>query len=114
MSQPMSNFLAQVPAAFKWPVTFCLISTATTYIASIVTGNVSQVDRVWTFLPTIYTAYFALLPIWPNEARIPILPYTPKEIGSLVTRDFSPRATLMLVLVVSGPFVYKRVFSHLV
>jgi hypothetical protein len=110
----MSNFLAQVPASFKWPVTFCLTSTAITYIASIVTGNVSQVDRVWTFLPTIYTAYFALLPIWPDEARIPLLPYTPKEFGSAVTGDFSPRATLMLALVVSGTLVFKRVFSHIV
>ena len=31
-----------------WPVKFCTYTTAACYILSVITGNVSQVDRVWT------------------------------------------------------------------
>ncbi|OBZ72701.1 hypothetical protein A0H81_07519 [Grifola frondosa] len=62
MATVMNNFAVEkgIPAVFHWPVTF--------------------LDRLWTFLPTIYTAYYALLPLWPLES-------------------FSPRALLMLGLV---------------
>lgn len=33
-----------------------------TWLAAEVTGNASQVDRVWTFLPVIYTAWFTYFP----------------------------------------------------
>lgn len=98
-----------IPPALQWPLQFCLFSTITTYILSIITKNVSQVDRVWTFLPTIYTAYFALLPLWPEDPIVPyITPYTPKEISIQVKGSYSPRALLMLGLVVS-----KEQHSHL-
>ncbi|KZT42150.1 DUF1295-domain-containing protein [Sistotremastrum suecicum HHB10207 ss-3] len=35
---------------------------AWTWVASLATGNVSQVDRVWTFLPLIYTSWFTFYP----------------------------------------------------
>lgn len=96
----MSIFDA-VPPEYRWPVQLCAFSAATTYVLSLVTSNVSQVDRLWTFLPTIYTAYYALLPLWPNELPgVPLAPYTPKEVGWAAARDFSPRALLMLGLVV--------------
>ncbi|KAJ7914858.1 hypothetical protein B0H13DRAFT_2232035 [Mycena leptocephala] len=56
-----------IPPAFEWPVQFCVFTTVVTYVLSVITSNVSQVDRLWTFLPTIYTAYFALLPLWPQQ-----------------------------------------------
>lgn len=52
------------------------------------------------FMPTIYTAYFALLPFWPNEAPMPFYPYTPKDVYSGAAERYSPRALLMLGLVV--------------
>ncbi|KAI0292144.1 DUF1295-domain-containing protein [Russula brevipes] len=84
-----------------YPLRLCAASTATTYVLSIITGNVSQVDRVWTFLPTVYTAYWALLPLWPldNKAWRYLLPYVPEE-ASHLARNFSPRALLMLGLTV--------------
>ncbi|KAK7691143.1 hypothetical protein QCA50_006246 [Cerrena zonata] len=87
-----------------WPVKFCTYTTATCYILSIITGNVSQVDRVWTFLPTIYTAYFALLPLWPAVSSLPLFPVTPNELSRSVAQNYSPRALLMLSLVVLWMF----------
>jgi hypothetical protein len=90
-----------IPPTFKYPLKFCVATTVTVYILSLITGNVSQVDRVWTFLPTIYTAYYALLPLWPKQAIFPLCPYTPTEVPSYIRYDYSPRALLMLSLVVS-------------
>ncbi|KAF7970832.1 hypothetical protein HWV62_22780 [Athelia sp. TMB] len=83
----------------KYPVKFCIATTITTYVLSIITGNVSQVDRVWTFLPTIYTAYFALLPLWPSQPKMYLWPYTPKDVPYFVKDEYSPRALLMFGLV---------------
>jgi len=94
-----TSFVDSLPPAYRWPVQFCIFSTATTYILSIITSNVSQVDRLWTFLPTIYTAYYALLPLWPNEQPFILYPYSPKDLGWTAATDFSPRALLMLGLV---------------
>ncbi|KAI0073665.1 DUF1295-domain-containing protein [Panus rudis PR-1116 ss-1] len=85
--------------SFWWPVKFCVATTLTTYVLSVITGNVSQVDRVWTFLPTIYTAYFALLPFWPKEPLLYLWPHTPTEVATEVGQRYSPRALLMLGLV---------------
>ncbi|KAF9266579.1 DUF1295-domain-containing protein [Marasmius fiardii PR-910] len=85
--------------AFEWPIQFCAFIIIACYIASVITHNVSQVDRLWTFLPTIYTAYFALLPLWPSTQLLPLLPFVPKEL-SAAAKDYSPRAVMMLSLVV--------------
>ncbi|KAF9466520.1 hypothetical protein BDZ94DRAFT_1295672 [Collybia nuda] len=95
----MSIFDA-IPQEYRWPAQFCAFSTTVTYILSLITSNVSQVDRLWTFLPTIYTTYYALLPLWPNEPQFLLVPYTPKEFGWAAARDFSPRALLMFGLVI--------------
>ncbi|KIJ66820.1 hypothetical protein HYDPIDRAFT_85909 [Hydnomerulius pinastri MD-312] len=87
---------------FVWPVKFCLGMTVTTYVLSIVTGNVSQVDRVWTFLPTIYTVYYTLLPLWPRAPPTYLFPYTPETtVHDSVAGSYSPRALLMSALVVT-------------
>ena len=86
----------------EYPLKLCAATTVTTYALSIVTGNVSQVDRLWTILPTLYTAYWALLPVWPtyeNRGWRLLAPYVPEE-SSYHARDFSPRALLMLGLTV--------------
>lgn len=104
--QPHTMTFLNAPPALDWPLQFCASTTAITYILSVVTSNVSQVDRVWTFLPSIYTAYFALLPWWPNEQPFFLFPYTPKSIGWAVATTYSPRALLMLSLVVIWMFRY--------
>jgi hypothetical protein len=94
-----------------YPLRLCAASTVTTYVLSIITGNVSQVDRVWTFLPTVYTAYWALLPLWPldNKTWRYLLPYVPEE-ASHLARNFSPRALLMLGLTVRAlPLTDSRI-----
>jgi hypothetical protein len=92
------------PATFAWPAQFCAFVTAATYVASVVTGNVSQVDRLWTFLPTIYTAYFALLPLWPRSVQpFWLCPYVPDELADHA-EDYSPRAIMMLSLAVLWMF----------
>ncbi|KAH7927963.1 DUF1295-domain-containing protein [Leucogyrophana mollusca] len=98
------HVLNEQAPTFVWPVKFCVAMTATTYVLSLLTGNVSQVDRVWTFLPTIYTAYYALLPLWPRVAPTFFFPYTPEAISSSIGGSFSPRALLMLALVVTWMF----------
>ena len=37
----------------------CALSAAWCWVASIVTGNYSQVDRLWSILPVLYTFHFA-------------------------------------------------------
>ncbi|KAF8968046.1 hypothetical protein BDZ97DRAFT_1800620 [Flammula alnicola] len=91
--------LFNLPPYLDWPAQLCLFSTLATYVASIVTKNASQVDRLWTFLPTIYTAYYALLPLLPNAQPFMLVPYAPKELGWSTVKDFSPRALLMFSLV---------------
>src|SRR6267142_1705290 len=83
------------------PLRLCAATTLTTYLLSIITGNVSQVDRVWTVMPTIYTAYWALLPLWPHDSATwrSLVLFVPDETGHFA-RHFSPRALLMLGLTV--------------
>ncbi|KAH9178401.1 DUF1295-domain-containing protein [Lactarius sanguifluus] len=75
-------FTTDLKPLLDYPLKLCAATTATTYVLSIITGNVSQVDRVWTFLPTVYTAYWALLPLWPsydNKGWRLLAPYVPEE-----------------------------------
>ncbi|PVG03184.1 hypothetical protein CPB86DRAFT_695896 [Serendipita vermifera] len=53
------------------PIYFMIFNISWTYIVGEITGNSSQVDRMWTFFPPIYTIYFALLPL---------LSFAPKDI----------------------------------
>ncbi|KAJ7116322.1 DUF1295-domain-containing protein [Mycena epipterygia] len=96
------EFMA-IPPAFEWPIQFCIFTTAATYVASIITSNVSQVDRLWTFLPTIYTTYFALLPFWPQEQPFYLVPYTPVALG-ISEGAYNPRAVMMLCLIITWMF----------
>ena len=74
--------------------------TTVCYVVSEITGNVSQVDRLWALLPLVYVAYFALLPLWPTSSFLGILPYLPKDAPVELSADYSPRALLMVVLTV--------------
>lgn len=94
-----------VPPSFYWPLQFFVVNVIVSYVLSVVTGNVSQVDRVWTFVPTIYTAYYALLPLWPTKAPTYLFPYTPNTIEWRMAESYSPRALLMFFLVVSRIFM---------
>ncbi|KAJ2969122.1 hypothetical protein NUW54_g13036 [Trametes sanguinea] len=99
MAPLLSTLSKGISPTLQWPVKFCLYNAAAAYILSIITGNVSQVDRVWTFLPTIYTAYYALLPLWPNTPRLFFFPYVPETVHPDLVQRFSPRALLMFGLV---------------
>ncbi|KAG6896508.1 hypothetical protein C0992_007741 [Termitomyces sp. T32_za158] len=95
----LTELFAKTPPGYQWPAKFCATVTVVVWIASLITSNVSQVDRLWTFLPFIYAGYYALLPLWPQEPSFFLCPYTPKNLGWTIARDFSPRAVLMLGLV---------------
>jgi len=51
-------------------VYFCLFNMLWTWVASLATGNVSQVDRVWTFLPLLYTAWYTFYPTFESAPLI--------------------------------------------
>ncbi|KAH9958590.1 DUF1295-domain-containing protein [Russula dissimulans] len=95
---PLSGY-QHIYALLFYPLGLCATATHITYVLSLFTNNASQVDRLWTFLPTIYIAYWALLPLWPLKSATWrfFLPYVPEE-ASGFARNFSPRALLMLVL----------------
>ncbi|KAI9512970.1 DUF1295-domain-containing protein [Russula earlei] len=101
---PTSNY-QDLYSLLAYPLRLCAAATLTTYVLSLITGNVSQVDRVWTFLPTIYTAYWALLPLWPLKSAYWrfLLPFVPEE-ASYFARHLSPRALLILGLTVLWTF----------
>jgi hypothetical protein len=97
---PVSNLQSFI-SLLDYPLKLCLATTLATYTVSLITGNVSQVDRIWTFMPTVYTAYWALLPLWPHGSAGwgYLSPYVPEEAAHFAP-DFSPRALLMLGLTV--------------
>jgi hypothetical protein len=102
MSPLPASIYQDFNSLLDYPIKLCTATTVTTYIFSLITGNVSQVDRVWTLMPTIYTAYWALLPLWPQGSAAWVYflsPYVPDEAAHFAT-DFSPRALLMLGLTV--------------
>ena len=98
----MSEFLKELPPGLQWPVAFMAGVTAICYVVSEITGNVSQVDRLWPVLPLVYAAYFALLPLWPTSSFFGILPYLPENASAELSSDHSPRALAMFVLTVRG------------
>lgn len=96
----MLECLSEIPPALQWPVNFMAGVTAICYVLSEVTGNVSQVDRLWATLPLFYAIYFALLPLWPTSSFLGILPYLPDNAPVELSVGYSPRALLMLMLTV--------------
>ncbi|KAH9989000.1 hypothetical protein BJV77DRAFT_1069738 [Russula vinacea] len=85
---PLSNH-QDLNSLLEYPLKLCAATTLATYVISVVTGNVSQVDRVWTFMPTIYTAYWALLPCGLKQRNWRYLaPYVPEE-ASHFARDLA-------------------------
>lgn len=85
-----------------YPVLVCTTTMfPMTYVHIFDTGNASNVGRIWALMPTFYTVYWALLPIWPhgNSGWGYISPYVPEQAAHF-TRDFSPRALVMLGLTV--------------
>jgi hypothetical protein len=96
----MLELFSELPPGLQWPVNFMAGVTAVCYIVSEITGNVSQVDRLWALLPFIYAAYFALLPLWPASPFLGVFPYLPEDTPAELSSDYSPRALLMLALTV--------------
>ena len=105
MHPAIDEILEAIPPSLQWPVQTCAFTIIACYVVSVITGNVSQVDRIWTFMPTIYTAYFALFPLWPKTPLLPLLPYTPEDVDPGVGQNFAPRALLMLGLIVSTSYL---------
>ncbi|PSS05509.1 hypothetical protein PHLCEN_2v3791 [Hermanssonia centrifuga] len=100
----VEDVLQGIPPSLQWPVKICLYTTIACYVLSLATGNVSQVDRIWTFMPAIYTAYFALMPLWPKISPLPLFPYTPEDVLPGVADTYNPRALLMASLTVLWMF----------
>ena len=96
----MFERLSDLPPGLQWPVGFMVGVTTVCYVTSEITGNVSQVDRLWALLPFVYTAYFSLLPLWPTSSFLGVFPYLPENAPPELSADYSPRALLMLVLTV--------------
>ncbi|KAH9945463.1 DUF1295-domain-containing protein [Epithele typhae] len=96
---PLPLSYSGIPPTFQWPVNFCLALSTITWILGVITGNVSQVDRVWTFLPAIYAAYYAFIPLWPTTSPVPLYPYVPEVVDPEIVDKFSPRALLMFGLI---------------
>ena len=96
----MPELLSELPPGLQWPVNFMAGVTAVCYVVSEITGNVSQVDRLWALLPLIYTTYFALLPLWPTSSFLGVLPYLSENASTELSSDYSPRALLMFALTV--------------
>lgn len=92
--------LSELPPGLQWPVNFMAGVTTVCYVVSEVTGNVSQVDRLWPILPLVYATYFALLPLWPTSSALGVFPYLPENAPAELSTDYSPRALLMLALTV--------------
>jgi hypothetical protein len=106
LTQDMYSF-AQLAPYLVWPAKFCAFVTLETWLHSIATNNLSQVDRLWTILPTIYSVYYALFPLWPRRQLLLLVPYVPEELN-FAAADFSPRAVLMLELIVMWMCRYVR------
>ena len=96
----MFEILDELPPALQWPVRFMAGITAVCYVVSEITGNVSQVDRLWAVLPLVYAAYFSLFPLLPTSSFLGILPYLPEDAPVELSAEYSSRALLMLVLTV--------------
>jgi hypothetical protein len=96
----MLELLSELPPGLQWPAGFMAGVTAVCYVVSEITGNVSQVDRLWALLPFVYTTYFALLPLWPTSSFLGFFPYLPENAPAELSADYSPRALLMFMLTV--------------
>ena len=99
-SPQMLELINELPPGLQWPAGFVTGVAAVCYVVSEVTGNASQVDRLWLWLSPVYATYFALLPLWPTSSFLGVFPYLPKEAPAELSADYSPRALLMLVLIV--------------
>ncbi|CDZ97443.1 Predicted steroid reductase [Phaffia rhodozyma] len=77
-------------------------NSAWTWLASEITGNLSQVDRVWTFLPVMYTIHFTFQPLiahylsLASDNRPPITLKNYEEIVSYILAHTDHRQLLML------------------
>jgi hypothetical protein len=96
----MLELLNELPSALQWPVHFVAGVTIICSVVSEITGNVSQVGRVWAILPFVCATYFALLPLWPTSSFLGVFPYLPENAPTALSADYSPRALLMSVLAV--------------
>ncbi|PWN25489.1 DUF1295-domain-containing protein [Jaminaea rosea] len=97
-------------------IVLCTISSTAVYVAQQITGNASQVDRIWTFAPVWYGAHFTLQPViaakliasglakgtLKGAASDPVaaLSFWGKKLAgnSNVTAQLQPRLALMLAL----------------
>lgn len=97
-------------------IVICAASSTAVYVAQQITGNASQVDRIWTFAPIWYGAHFTLQPVvaakllasgWAREglaglAADPVAKLSfwghKAVVDSSVSAQLQPRLALMLGL----------------
>ena len=63
----------QRPDVLELPIDIVVLESLITFVADEVTGNSSNVDRLWTFLPPLYTGISVLLCLGYAEYRRSIL-----------------------------------------
>lgn len=49
---------------------FCAVMSFLVWLVGEATGNVSQVDRLWTFLPVAYSVHFTFFPVWSGTGEL--------------------------------------------
>lgn len=69
------------------------------YVMSVLTRNVSQVDRMWTTFPVIYSLHFALFPLL-NENGAAFAHNLPR-VWLMVAMQVSPSGALVVRLLIS-------------
>ncbi len=57
-----SQFYTHAPNPLATIVPLLVGSSVGAYVLGLIFSNVSQIDRMWTFLPVLYSAHFALWP----------------------------------------------------
>lgn len=82
----IAEYIQEYDPVLHVPIYLMLFHTTWTYVVGELTGNCSQVDRIWTFLPPMYSCLYALMPL---------LPFAPKEIQEA---GLNHRVILMAVL----------------
>lgn len=74
------------------------------YVLGLATRNVSQVDRVWTFLPVLFSASFALFP-WLNARGEALYGHNKARLGLMLALQVSRRCFFGCELIISRGFV---------
>ncbi|KAH8924394.1 DUF1295-domain-containing protein [Atractiella rhizophila] len=102
LSELITNFEFPAPSsALYLPSLLCIVTTGATFILGEAYNNLSQVDRIWTFMPPAYTG---LLYYWATSAENNIPEETRWRIGVILALQGAWSARLTWKAYVRGFF----------